>query len=179
MELPFSPPAGPPPRHAAAEPVSGQFISTGFLADPTAPEAQAVPFELPVAPSPPEEPAAVLARIRAQSAAAAAEGSALLRARQTVPAAPGPTEEAGWGVPSTELNNVDQTEAPDHAPDNDGELAFEPPPEMGEDGQPPWMDGPDAPRGSAPSFFGKRLIWALLSVVALGALATAVLLFVL
>lgn len=143
-----------------------------------------------------ESPAEILARIKAQSDQAAQETTSYIPAQSEDEVdeetwGTASDTELQWGVPSTELPVIREpilgtenepeaeAEAEAEAPELDPDVNFEPPPEIGEDGQAPWVDGPDAPRGSAPSFFGRRLVVTLLSAVALAAIATLVIWFVL
>jgi hypothetical protein len=49
------------------------------------------------------------------------------------------------------------------------EIEWEGPPEVGPDGRGPWLDGPDAPWGQAPSGAGRRAVTAVIVGVVLGA----------
>jgi hypothetical protein len=44
--------------------------------------------------------------------------------------------------------------------DDDEDMDWEGPPEIGPDGRGPWLDGPDAPWGTAPSESGRRALLA-------------------
>ncbi|MDR3359846.1 MAG: hypothetical protein LBO20_04205, partial [Bifidobacteriaceae bacterium] len=52
--------------------------------------------------------------------------------------------------------------------EEDEDMGWEDPPEIGPDGRGPWLDGPDAEVGSAPSEPGRRALMAGLWGVGLG-----------
>jgi hypothetical protein len=62
-------------------------------------------------------------------------------------AAPVPAEAAAYAVEAT-------------GPEEDEDMGWEEPPKIGPDGRGPWLDGPDAPWGSAPSGAGRRALIA-------------------
>jgi hypothetical protein len=63
--------------------------------------------------------------------------------------------------------------------DEDEDMGWEGPPEIGPDGRGPWLDGPDAPWGTAPAQSGRRALVAGAWGVGLGVVFTLVRLFLL
>jgi hypothetical protein len=63
--------------------------------------------------------------------------------------------------------------------DEEEDMGWEDPPEIGPDGRGPWLDGPDAPWGTAPSRAGRRALTAGAWGLGLGLAAAAVKLFLL
>jgi hypothetical protein len=61
-------------------------------------------------------------------------------------AAPVPAEAAAYAAEATA--------------DEDEDMGWEGPPEVGSDGRGPWLDGPDAPWGTAPAQSGRRALLA-------------------
>jgi hypothetical protein len=63
--------------------------------------------------------------------------------------------------------------------DEDEDMGWEGPPEIGPDGRGPWLDGADAPWGTAPSQAGRRALTGAAWGVGLGVIAAIVQLFLL
>jgi hypothetical protein len=80
--------------------------------------------------------------------------------------APVPAEAAAYAAEATSAGE-------------DEDMGWEEPPEIGPDGRGPWLDGPDAPWGSAPSAAGRRGLIAGAWGIGLGLAAAAVKLFLL
>jgi hypothetical protein len=84
-------------------------------------------------------------------------------------------EELRWGVPSTEFQPIAEPIAtgPDDglvpASYQEEDMGWEPPPVIGPDGRPPWLDGPSAPWGTAPGHGLRRGLVAAASGIGLGA----------
>jgi hypothetical protein len=112
----------------------------------------------------------------------AAPGAATSDARETGPsagapeatsgpaaslAAPVPPEAAAYAAEATSVDDAEE------------DMGWEDPPAIGPDGRGPWLDGPDAPWGTAPSEAGRRAVIALVAGTVVGIAAAAAKLFLL
>jgi hypothetical protein len=88
----------------------------------------------------------------------------------------------GAGEPGASLAAPVPAEAAAYAAEltvDDDDMGWEGPPEIGPDGRGPWLDGPDAPWGTAPSEPGRRALVAGAWGVGIGVAVAIVRLFLL
>ncbi|MDR1441459.1 MAG: hypothetical protein LBJ02_03590 [Bifidobacteriaceae bacterium] len=83
----------------------------------------------------------------------------------------------GFGLGSPGLSTASEAAAAPSGVPGDQDMAWEAPPQITADGRGPWLDGPDAPWGSAPSHAGRRALKALVWALAIGAAVAIVQLF--
>jgi hypothetical protein len=89
----------------------------------------------------------------------------------------GPAESLAAPVPAAAAAYA--TEATEPADSEAEDMGWEPPPPIGPDGRGPWLDGPDAPWGTAPSGSGRRAIIAGVIGLVAGLVVAAIRLFLL